>query len=102
MISVTTEKACQGTYSKIINVSDEIVPYPVPFQGTLNLNLGLQNVTNAFVKVHSISNGRLVFSKQYVNISGVLQLDLSNLDTGTYALELSMDRSDRIFKVTKQ
>jgi hypothetical protein len=99
---VSTDKLCQGTIEKLINISGEITPYPVPFQNTLNINLGLNNINNLSVEIQNVSNGSLVFSKQYVNQSGVLQLDLTGLSNGIYALHLSMNQSEKIFKIMKQ
>jgi hypothetical protein len=99
---VSTDKLCQGTIEKLINISGQITPYPVPFQNTLNMNLGLNIINNVSVEIHNVSNGSLVFLKQYVNQSGVLQLDLTGLPNGIYALHLSMDQSDKIFKIIKQ
>lgn len=101
-LSVTTDKFCQGTYEKLINISGKMVPYPDPFQSTLNLNLGIQNVSRVLVEVHSASDGKLVFSRQFTNQSGVLQLDLGNLEKGIYALRLVLDNNEKIFKILKQ
>ena len=99
---VSTDRLCQGSVEKLINISGDISPYPVPFQNTLNINLGLNNINNVSVQIHSLPGGGLVFSKQYVNQSGVLQLDLTSLSIGIYSLYLSMDQSEKIFKITKQ
>jgi hypothetical protein len=101
-LAVTTDKFCQGAFTKVINSSGKITPYPVPFQNTLNINLGNNNIGNVIVEVHSIGDGKLVYSKKYANQSGVLQFDLSNLDNGVYAFHLVMDSAEKIFKVIKQ
>jgi sugar lactone lactonase YvrE len=101
-LMVTTDRLCQGTIRKTINVARAIVPYPVPFQTNLNLNLGINNVNNVALEIHNVSDGKLVFSKQYTNQSGVLQLDLSDLKGGVYALHLSMDNFEKIFKIMKK
>lgn len=101
-LTVTTDRLCQGSYKKLINVSGNIVPYPVPFQTTLNLNVGNTNVNQVNVEIHNVSDGKLVYTKQYVNQSGVVQLDLTDLQAGAYALYLSMDNTDRIFKIIKK
>jgi len=99
---VSTDKVCQGTVERLINISGQITPYPVPFQNTLNVNIGLNNVSNASVEIRNVTNGNVVFSKQYVNQSGVLQLDVSGLSNGIYALHLLMDQSEKVFKIIKQ
>jgi ELWxxDGT repeat protein len=100
-LTVTTDRLCQGTIKKLINVSDKIIPYPLPFQNTLNLNIGNTNVNNVSVEIHNLNDGRLVYSTQLVNQSGVLQLDLTTLREGVYALYLTMDNSEKVFKIMK-
>ena len=98
---VTTDKLCQGTFSKLINVSGRYEPYPNPFQNTLNLNLGNTNISRILVEIRSANDGRVVYSAQYANRSGVLQLDLSKIQNGVYAIHLSMDNVLKIFKIVK-
>jgi len=99
---ISTDKLCQGTVEKLINASGIISPYPVPFDNILNLNLGDVNINNVTVEIHDAQDGKLVFSNQYVNQSGVLQLNLSSLNSGVYALHLTLDSSEKIFKILKQ
>jgi|GEM_PF-735790 len=99
---VTTDKLCQGTVQKLINVSGMITPYPIPFQDVLNLNIGNKNVETVLVEIHSLEDGRLVYSKTYNNQSGVLQLDVSKFKIGPYALHLSLNNSQTIYKISKQ
>jgi photosystem II stability/assembly factor-like uncharacterized protein len=101
-LAVTTDKLCQGTFEKLINVSGNIAPYPDPFQNTLNINLGNENITNVSIQIHNVPDGTIIYSKQYLNQSGVLQLDLSNLRSGVYSLHLRMDGSVKIFKIQKK
>ena len=101
-LTVTTDRLCQGTVNKSINYSDQIIPYPVPFQNTLNLNMGNNNINNVSVEIHNLQDGKLVYSNKYVDQSGILQLDLTGLTDGVYALYLTMDNSEKIFKILKQ
>ncbi|MBS1531118.1 MAG: VCBS repeat-containing protein [Bacteroidetes bacterium] len=101
-LSVTTDRLCQGTWEKVINGSDNIIPYPVPFQDVLNLNLGNNSIGKVNVWINDISTGKLVYSNQYVNISGVLQLDTSPLENGAYVLHLVMDKTEKTFKIIKK
>ena len=79
-----------------------MIPYPDPFQNTLNLNLGNETIGSVQVEIHNVSNGKLVFSKGYINQSGVLQLDLASLENGVYALRLSADKTDKLYKIIKK
>jgi hypothetical protein len=101
-LAVTTDKPCQGLLSKTIDLSSNTIPYPEPFQNILNLNLGLNNVSIVVVEVHAVSDGRLVYNKQYTNQSGVIQLDLSGLANGIYSLKLTTGNTDKIYKILKK
>jgi hypothetical protein len=87
---------------KVINILGNIVPYPDPFTSTLNLNLGDTNISNVTVDIHNVPEGIQVYFKQFVNQSGVLQLDLSGLKSGVYSLHLVMDGTERILKIQKK
>lgn len=101
-LTVTTDRLCQGSYNRLINISGNILPYPDPFQNTLSFNIGNAAVNNVNVEIHNVADGKLVFTKQYVNQSGVLELDLTNLQGGVYALHLSMDNTEKIYKIVKK
>lgn len=101
-LAVTTDKLCQGIIQKLINISGKIDPYPVPFQNTLNLNLGNKMVNNVSVEIHNVADGKLVYSKKYGSCSGVLQMDVGNLENGVYALHLVTNNVEKIYKVIKK
>ncbi|MBS1503610.1 MAG: T9SS type A sorting domain-containing protein, partial [Bacteroidetes bacterium] len=101
-LTVTTDRLCQGVYQKVINVSGEAIPYPVPFQNMLNVNLGNSTINKVRIEIHDVSNGRLVFSNSYNNQSGVLQLDTAELNDGVYVLHLFTNDSEKIFKIIKK
>jgi hypothetical protein len=101
-LTVSTDKICQGIIHKLINVSNVIVPYPVPFQNVLNLNLGNTNIGKVVVNITDLTYNRQVYSGQYQNQSGIIQLDVSKLNNGIYILNLSMDNSVMTFKIIKE
>ncbi|ASU34330.1 putative Ig domain-containing protein [Mucilaginibacter xinganensis] len=101
-LTVTTDRLCQGSFKRFINISGKIIPYPMPFQNSLNLNVGNTMVNNVSIEIHNVGDGKLVYTKQYINQSGVIQLDLTGLQGGVYALHLSTDSSDKIFKIIKK
>jgi len=100
-LTVTTDKLCQGVIQKLINISGIMAPYPNPFQNSLSLNLGDKVINNVAVEIQNLADGKLVYARQFVNQSGVLKLDLSDLRAGVYVLQLSMDNSQKIFKILK-
>jgi hypothetical protein len=101
-LEVTTDKLCRGLIQKLISYSTKILPYPVPVQNTLSLNLGSTNISNLSVTLNNAGDGKAVFTKQFVNQSGVLQLDLSSLKSGVYGLHLVMGTTEKVFKILKK
>ncbi|MDF3076837.1 MAG: type sorting protein [Sphingobacteriaceae bacterium] len=100
-LKVSTDKACQGVVEKIINLSGEVLLYPNPVEKILTLNLGNQSSRKANVEVRDLA-GKLIFAKQYTNEYGVIEADLSTLNSGIYVLKLSLDNSDTIYKIVKK
>jgi hypothetical protein len=99
---VATDKLCQGIIEKTINVSDSMVPYPNPFQDILNINLGDAIVASCIIRVYNIADGKLLSQQKFGNQSGVIQLNLSGLRSGTYSLNMSMDNRESVFKIIKK
>jgi sugar lactone lactonase YvrE len=100
-LQVTTDRECQGIFTKLINPSLITSPYPMPFEGTLNLNLGSSNIATVSVRIYSANTGLQVFTADYQNKSGVLQLDLSKLAKGAYGLQLIVNNTKKEFKIIK-
>ena len=100
-LQVTTDRECQGIFTKLINPSLITAPYPMPFEGTLNLNLGSSNIATVSVRIYSANTGLQVFTADYQNKSGVLQLDLSKLAKGAYGLQLIINNTKKEFKIIK-
>jgi len=64
--------------------------------------LGSAVVDNVTVQLNKVSDGSLVYSKQFNKQSGILQLDVSSIDKGMYVLHLNMDHAVKIFKIVKE
>jgi hypothetical protein len=101
-LQVSTDLACQGIYSKIINLSGNNAPYPQPFQNLLNINVGTNNVGNITFEVYAVINGKKVYSTTLRNQSGVIQLDLSSIEPGIYSLKMNLDNFEKTFKIIKK
>jgi len=100
-ITVTTDKPCQGIYQKRFDLSPDILAYPNPFTSILNVSLGNDNVSSATVELFNTA-GVKVYSKQFNNTSGLVQIDAGNIIPGIYMLKLTTAQTEKIFKVVKQ
>ena len=76
-------------------------PYPMPFTSTLNINIGDTEITNLTVKIFDSGSGKQVYLKQFNNQSGVLTLDVTNLNKGIYSLHLEYQNQQKVFKIFK-
>ncbi|WP_413667751.1 MBG domain-containing protein [Mucilaginibacter sp. Mucisp86] len=101
-LSVTTDKLCQGIFEKIINLDARMIPYPNPFQNVLNINTGSGNINKISATIYNVVDGKTVYTNQYNNQSGNLQMDLSTLPSGVYSLNLMMDGKAKSFKILKK
>jgi hypothetical protein len=101
-LQVSTDKLCQGVIEKTITILKRIVPFPDPFTNMLKINFGSQNISTITVEIFSVADGKTVYSKKFSNISGVLQLDVSDLKSGIFAMHVHMDNHEKIFKIFKK
>ncbi|WP_448698140.1 GH25 family lysozyme [Mucilaginibacter sp. AW1-3] len=101
-LEVTTDKPCQGTYQTVIDLLDKIVPFPDPFEKVLNINLGNDPIKQVHFEVYGLSNGKSLYQKDMNGVSGVIGLDLQQLESGIYILHIRLDGTERIFKIIKK
>ncbi|RVU00695.1 T9SS type A sorting domain-containing protein [Mucilaginibacter limnophilus] len=101
-LSVSTEKQCQGSIERSIDLSGNTIPYPNPVQDVLHIDLGSYEVEKAVVNIYSISSGAQQLSTVFENRFGVIDVDMSNLGTGTYVVHLIIGDKKFIYKVIKQ
>ncbi|WP_143306166.1 IPT/TIG domain-containing protein [Chitinophaga vietnamensis] len=100
-IVVSTDKYCQGQITKHVNLGNDILVYPNPFQHTIKLDLGENNIRKALLRVYDV-RGKMVYIREYVNQSGVMSVDLSALNDGLYMLRLNTDNEETVFKLLKK
>lgn len=101
-LTVTTDRLCQGTYQTVIDLLNTIVPFPDPFESTLNINLGQDKIRQVHFEVFGLSNGKSLYQKDLTGVAGITALDLSQLDSGIYILHIRLDGTERIFKIIKK
>jgi len=101
-ISVSTDKLCQGVVEKVIDLSDNIIPYPNPVRDVLSINLGNNVVASAFITITSVNGGRVLYSREVANPYDVLQVDMTGFRYGVYLVRLKLDTKESVYKITKQ
>ncbi|EHQ26880.1 Glycosyl hydrolase family 32 domain protein [Mucilaginibacter paludis DSM 18603] len=98
-VKVYTDKQCQGVFEKSINL-DLVSLYPNPVVDKLTIDLGGNNVPQANVEIRNIF-GKLMFSKTFVN-NGVLNVDVSSLQSGLYVVNLLLGTTQTDYKIIKK
>ncbi|MDB5851767.1 MAG: hypothetical protein JWP29_5519, partial [Rhodoferax sp.] len=84
---VNGDKLCQGVIERDIVGSDNMVPYPNPFQNLVYLNLGETVQSACVVKIVNMTDGKVKVMQTFTNQSGIIQINVSGLSLGVYALQ---------------
>ena len=100
-IEVSTDSGCQGTYFEEIFVSENVVVYPNPTKGYLQVYVGGVDtkVEVSLFDLKGIQHRSLV---KDVPMNRVIELDLTNLNTGIYSLLLNSDTIRQSIKIIKE
>jgi len=100
-IRVFTDLDCQGIYEEEIFVSEEVVLYPNPVESDAQVYVGGSD-TEAQLKLSDM-NGSVIFNKNVqVPRNRVTTLNLSNLRSGIYILQISGKTVNQKIKVIKK
>lgn len=102
VLTVRTDKDCQGTYEETIILSSKVFIYPNPVQnGTLNVYLGSNQFNNVETALYNL-NGKSVFKKKMQPDNGYINMNVSGLAKGVYLLNIKTERSLLNFKILKK
>ena len=75
--------------------------YPIPFETELNISLGNGINDNVNFSIYTF-DGRLVYHQTENQVGTELKLDMRNLNSGTYLLELESDGIKYFKNIVKQ
>ena len=98
---IYTDLECQGSFIKNIYLDKKIRYYPNPIKNTLSL---IVPPNNLFAKISIFDiNGKLITQKNNTTIiEGKIELDLSNLKSGNYLLNIETSNLNKIIKIVKK
>jgi Cadherin domain/FG-GAP-like repeat/NHL repeat/Calx-beta domain len=100
-IVVTTDLACQGTFTREVFISEEVVTYPNPTTGIFHVNIPGRD-TEVHVLVNSISLNTMLDQRVQIPVSRQVELDLTQMPMGTYVIQLVGESVRKTVKVVKQ
>ncbi|WP_111709433.1 alpha-amylase family glycosyl hydrolase [Lutibacter citreus] len=99
VVSVKSAVTCEGVYSKMIKLTEEIIGYPNPTQGAFEIALPTAE-KKVNIEIYNIQS-QLISSKTYPVLSGKVQLNLENNPTGIYIAKVYLEEPIS-FKIVKQ
>jgi hypothetical protein len=100
-LKIFTDKECQGTFEKKINVNS-IVMYPNPVVDVLHIDLAGSNAKSASIEIRNLS-GRILYTQNYTtDMRPVLDVSMGTFETGVYMLKLTLNSSEYVYKVIKK
>ena len=99
-LSISTDLDCQGTYFKEIFVSEEVLAYPNPTDGMIQLYIGGFDDTLT-LNVYDINSRNIINKSFEVSSSRVIEADISRFKTGIYFFVLKGKTINTTHKIIK-
>jgi hypothetical protein len=99
-IAVRTKLNCQGTYFEEIFVSEEVIVYPNPTEGQVQIYVGGKDNT-VELSVLNLQGQRLFNNPIQVGNNRVIDYDLGNYPSGVYLIQLTGKEVNQRIKVVK-
>ena len=99
-LSISTDLDCQGTYFEEIFVSENVLAYPNPTDGMVQLYIGGSDDT-VTLNVYDISSQNIISKSFEVSSSRVIETDISRFKTGIYFFVLDGKTIKTTHKIIK-
>ena len=100
-LSISTNLDCQGTYFEEIFVSEEVLAYPNPTDGIVQLYVGGTD-NNVTLNIYNISSQNILSTPYEVSSSRVIEADISRFKAGIYFFVLDGKTIKTTHKIIKK
>lgn len=98
-IVVKTNKDCEGSFNKNINLTNSFILYPNPTTSLVEINLPILSINQFKIDVFN-AHSQLMFTSFHSN-NGKATLDLKNMPSGVYFAKINLNEPV-ILKIVKQ
>lgn len=99
-LSISTDLDCQGTYFEEIFLSENVLAYPNPTDGMVQLYIGGSDDT-VTLNIYNISSQSIISKSFEVSSSRVIETDISRFKTGIYFFVLDGKTIKTTHKIIK-
>ena len=99
-LSISTDLDCQGTYFEEIIVSEDVLAYPNPTDGMVQLYIGGSDDT-VTLNIYDINSQNIISKSFEVSSSRVIETDISRFKTGIYFFVLDGKTIKTTHKIIK-
>jgi uncharacterized protein (DUF1501 family) len=99
-LRITTGKDCQGAYNEEIFLSEEVNVSPNPTPGPVKVYIP-GNDSLVEITINNMMGAMILQTNQTIPYNRMLDLDLSNLNAGTYLIKLSGNTVRTVSKLVK-
>jgi hypothetical protein len=100
-LKISTDVSCQGDYFEEIFVSEEVIVYPNPTKGNIQIFVGGQEDV-VDIRISDILGNNIYFDKVKVPNNRVVEADISNAKVGIYLVEIKGKSFVQYDKIIKQ
>jgi len=100
-LKVYTDKLCQGVIEKKFMIGDGVRIFPNPFDTELNMVLGSAYSGRVRIEIRNME-GKVVYSKNHQSDSGILRLNMEELVSGVYLLQISSGEHRTVRKILRR
>ncbi|WP_115878003.1 reprolysin-like metallopeptidase [Lutibacter oceani] len=89
LVEIQTDKNCEGTFSKTIDLFEEVTAYPNPTSGIFEIALPV-SLKEIKIDLFTLSS-QLISSEVYQVINGKVQLDIQNKPNAVYLIKVHLE-----------
>ncbi|WP_242082403.1 pectinesterase family protein [Aestuariivivens sediminis] len=100
-ISVSTDNSCQGKYSENIFVSEDVMVFPNPTRGNIQVYVNGKD-GQVEVSIFDLQGRVYKNSTNRVTSNRIIDLDLTSLSNGIYYLQLNGSTINKSIKIVKK